>query len=112
MERVLWQKRLAELWVAQSSITILVKASHEQSDLIIVDFQAEVFEPMDQVLDACWPSTWFIKDPEGINQVEICFQAELYFDLLNILLKLKLVLEDVVYVSIGRALASCIFTFA
>ena len=112
MERVLRQERLAELWIAQPAIVVLVKASHEQSDLVIVDFQSEVFKSMDQILDSCWTCSWLIKDPEGINQVEIRFQTELYLDLLNILLKLELILEDVVYVSIGWALASCIITFA
>ena len=46
MERVLWQEGLAELGVAQLSIVILVKASHEKRDLVVGDFETKVFEPV------------------------------------------------------------------
>ena len=53
MERVLRQERLAELRIAQSTIVVLVKASHEQSDLVILDSQSKILKSMNQVLDAC-----------------------------------------------------------
>ena len=53
MEGVLRQERLAEFRIAQSTIVVLIKASHEQSDLVILYCQSKVLKSMNQVLDAC-----------------------------------------------------------
>ena len=64
---------------------------------------------MDQVLHASCPCSSLIENAEGINQVEVSFKTQRDLDLLNALLKLKLVLEDEEDMILAVAKSSCYF---
>ena len=80
---------------------VLIKAGHEQADLVVGHLEAQVFQAMDQILDVCGACTRFIEDPEGINQVKVSLQTQRNLDLFNVFLKLKLILEDIVDVVVS-----------
>ena len=50
---------------------------------------------MDQILDRGGSWSRFIEDLESINQVEISFETEGNFNLFNVPLELKLILEHI-----------------
>ena len=67
MEGILWEESLAEFRVAKFPVTILIKSGHEKWDFIVCDLEAQVFQPMDQVLNTGRTSAWLIKDPKGVD---------------------------------------------
>ena len=67
MERVLRQEGLTKLGVTKLSVVVLVETRHKESHLVVSHFKAQVFQSVDEVLNASSSSSCFIKDAESVN---------------------------------------------
>jgi len=82
---------------------VLIESRHEESHLVTSDIEADVFQTMDQVLDASCTSASIIEDAEGIDEIKVCLERELNLNFFAVVLKFELVLEDEENMTVGTA---------
>ena len=58
---------MAKLTIANPLIVVLVKANHEQGNLIVCDLKTQCLKPVDDVSDTCESTARLSEDTEGVN---------------------------------------------